>query len=66
MALHQACDVHALRDQRNEAQAELERYLLEQYPIDSEEKTLGVAMRARAVTEIEEEMRRQVIGPGAE
>jgi hypothetical protein len=66
MALHQACDVQALRDRRNEAQAELERYLLEQYPIDSEEKTLGVAMRARAVTGIEEEMRRQVIGPDAE
>lgn len=51
----------ALRDRRNEAQAELERYLLEQYPIDTEEKTLGAAKRARAVSEIEEQMRHGVL-----
>ncbi|MBD9416982.1 hypothetical protein IB234_20650 [Pseudomonas sp. PDM16] len=47
----------ALRDQRNEAQAELERYLLEHHPIDTEEKNLGAAMRACSVTDIDEQMR---------
>lgn len=58
---HEADTVDAMRDKRNAAQAELERYLLEQFPIDSEEKELGVAMRARAVNEIEEEMRHKVL-----
>lgn len=57
--------IEALRDKRNAAQAELERYLLEQFPIDAPEKELGVAMRARAVTEIEEEMRHQVLAAQA-
>lgn len=50
-------DLQHMRERRNEAQAELERFLLEQYPIDSVEKNLGVAKRSRAVTEIEEQMR---------
>jgi len=51
----------AMRDRRNAAQAELERYLLEQFPIDTEEKILGVAMRTRAVNEIEEAMRAEAL-----
>lgn len=46
-----------LRNERNQAQAELERFLLEQYPIDSMEKSLGRTAREQAVVEIEEQMR---------
>lgn len=46
-----------LRNERNQAQAELERFLLEQYPIDSMEKSLGRRAREQAVVEIEEQMR---------
>ena len=49
--------LEAMREQRNQAQAELERFLLEQYPIDNPEKALGVAARTRAVTQIEDHMR---------
>ena len=57
----ESCTLDALRDKRNAAQAELERYLLEQFPIDTDQKNLGVAMRAHAVVEIEEEMRHEVL-----
>ncbi|MDG9924446.1 MULTISPECIES: hypothetical protein [unclassified Pseudomonas] len=56
-----SCTLDALRDKRNAAQAELERYLLEQFPIDTEQKNLGVTMRTHAVTEIEEEMRHEML-----
>lgn len=55
-----------MRDRRNSAQAELERYTLEQYPIDSEEKALGLAMRQRAVAAIEEEMRHVALDADAD
>jgi hypothetical protein len=50
-------ELFAMRERRNLAQAELERYTLEQYPIDSEEKHLGLTIRQKAVLDIEEEMR---------
>ncbi|MDD0842566.1 hypothetical protein [Pseudomonas sp. Gutcm_11s] len=55
-----------MRERRNVAQAELERYALEQYPIDSEEKSLGLAMRQKAVAAIEEEMRHVALDGKAE
>lgn len=55
-----------LREQRNAAQAELERYLLEQFPIDSEEKVLGVTKRRRVVNDIEEDMRELAITPAVD
>lgn len=57
----QKFDIDYLRTQRNAAQAELERYILEQFPIDSREKEVGVAKRSRAVTDIEEVMRHEVL-----
>lgn len=57
-------ELDALRERRNEAQAELERYTLEQYPIDSEEKTLGLVLRQNKVAELEEEMRHRVLDHG--
>lgn len=59
--MHSDIELQAMRDQRNEAQAELERFLLEQYPIDTPEKNLGVAKRSRAVTDIEEAMRARAL-----
>lgn len=55
--MHSDPELEAMRARRNEAQAELERFLLEQYPIDSVEKNLGVARLSRAVTDIEQQMR---------
>lgn len=55
--MHSDPELEAMRARRNEAQAELERFLLEQYPIDSVEKNLGVARLSRVVTDIEQQMR---------
>lgn len=61
--MHSESDLQNMRDQRNQAQAELERFLLEQYPIDTAEKNLGVAKRSRAVADIEEAMRDLALKP---
>lgn len=57
-------ELTAMRDRRNSAQAELERYSLEQYPIDSAEKQLGLIARQKAVADIEEEMRHLALDHG--